>query len=108
MAQFDEFLYDLANGVRGSNAREASLSRATLEADLERIVRHALRDGTGSPGLVRWVRDALPAMTGANIAGATPERAAPVLARVLCRTLINYHRGARPPVAAAGRETVAL
>jgi len=77
-----------------------------LEADLETMVRCALRNGTGSPGLVRWVNRTLPSVTGTRLGDRESGRAAPVLARLLCRGLVSQFRRPRPD-AAAGRETVA-
>jgi hypothetical protein len=70
------------------------------------MVRCALRTGTGSPGLMRWVRGTMPRVVGSNVGDPGAERAAPVLARLLCRALVNEVR--RPPmkVATGGRDTV--
>jgi hypothetical protein len=106
MARIEDSLRALAQGVRWTDAKEMAQRRASLEADLETMVRCALRTGTGTPALVRWVQTTLPALTGEPLGGKTEERAAPALARLLCRTLINRYRPPHTEVARAGRETV--
>jgi hypothetical protein len=106
MAALEDALCALAQGIRTGNAKELAHRRAALEADLEPMVRCALRTGTGLPGLVSWVRGALPSVTGGNVGGPAAERAAPVLARLLCRALINQHRDPRHEMASAVRPTL--
>lgn len=93
MYAIGDTLRAVAQGTDGPGAEELARRRAALEADLETMVRCVLRSGTGSPGLVRWVRGALPDGAGRGDAGA--QRAAPVLARLLCRTLVNQFRQGR-------------
>ena len=105
MTTFEDRLSDLARGVQGANIKELAQRRAALEADLETMVRVALRDGTGAPGLLNWVRGALPKLTGTSF-GPAAERAAPALARLLCRALVNQYREPQSAVAQGERPTV--
>ncbi len=106
MAPIEESLYALATGMRGADLNDLAHRRAALEADLETLVRCALRNGTGSPGLVRWVRGALPKVAGTSLGGQGQERAAPILARLLCRTLVNQYRRPQSEGTPASWETV--
>ena len=69
MMRIEESLADLARGIRGGDVKDLARRRAALEGDLEPMVRCALRDGTGSAVLVRWVRDTLTSVTGGRIGG---------------------------------------
>jgi len=89
MALLDEALNALSGNAPTVDSNHLALRRKELEADLEPLVRCALRNGTGVPVLVRWVQRALPGVVGPECRGAAAERAAPLLARLLCRTLVN-------------------
>jgi hypothetical protein len=106
MFPIGDTLSALAQGDSGVDARELANRRAALEADLATMVRRVLRTGTGLPALVRWVRGAAPAVTGAAPSPAEAERAAPVLARLLCRGLINQTRRAPTGSPAPRHETI--
>jgi hypothetical protein len=95
MSAIEKTLGALAGPPRDTDARELAHRRAALEADLETMVRCALRNGTGLPRLVRWVRGALPGVSAASPGEPAAQRAAPVLARLLCRTLIGHFRPPR-------------
>ena len=107
MVPIGETLTALAQGIPCADAQALAQRRAALEADLETLVRCALRNGTGSPGLVRWVNRTLPNVTGTRPGDRERERAAPVLARLLCRGMVNHYRAPRPGAAPAGLDTVA-
>jgi hypothetical protein len=106
MTPIRDTLNALARGIREGDAPELARRRAALEANLETMVRCALRNGSGAPGLVRWVRGTMPHVMGASIGEPGAERAAPVLARLLCRALVNEVRHLPTGVAMAGRDTV--
>ena len=68
--------------------------REVLEASLVPIIRVAIRNGTGLPSVVSWVRRHLPRPD------ADPSREAPWMARQLCDRILGQ------PRACAGAETV--
>jgi hypothetical protein len=95
MTPIEKTLGALAHWPHDADEKELENRRAALEADLETMVRCALRNGTGLPRLVRWVRGALPEVSAASPGEPAAQRAAPVLARLLCRTLIGQFRPPR-------------
>jgi hypothetical protein len=101
MKSIEDSLNALSDASGRTDPQELARRRAALESDLETMVRCALRNGTGLPGLVRWVRGALPGVSKARTGDPAAQQAAPVLARMLCRTLINNHRAPRHDHAAA-------
>lgn len=76
--------------------RRADSGARSLEARLVPLVRCALRNGTGLPGLVGWVNRSWAALHGGNSSRppADRDRAAPELARMLGALLA---RGGPPP-----------
>jgi hypothetical protein len=78
----------LADRARGGDHAAGRFLREELEVDLVRLVRCALRRGTGLPAVVRWARGQFADL--ADAPGRLDERqAAPVLARLLCHGVVN-------------------
>ena len=106
MIMFEESLHDLLRGVRTANVQESARRQADLVAVLETMVRCALRNGTGLPGLVRWVDRTLPTLQVAGGGQPAEDRAVPILARLLNRTLVKQSHRQPVEVAQAGYATV--
>jgi hypothetical protein len=104
MSLSERSLQSLADRMQCGRATSPHF-RETLEASLVPLVRCALRNGTGLPHLVRWVRETLPRVAGGPDRGqpADPERMARPIARLLCAELLK-RRPDRP--APAAHETV--
>ncbi len=56
MTSMEDDLFALARGIWAADAKEMVRRRAQAEANLETVVRCALRTGTGRPDLMRWLR----------------------------------------------------
>ena len=104
MHPLTDTLRRLGPEVSGAGPQDLARRRAALESDLETMVRGVLRTGTGSPGLLRWVRSAVPELGRTSPGAMNVERAAPVLARLLGRALVNQFRQAP----AMARETIVV
>jgi hypothetical protein len=104
MGTEEQAMQALADCV-GCPAGSAAERRQALEATLLPMVRCVLRTGRGHPRLVRWVQKALraaPPHPGGP--AAERDRAAPLLARLLCTVLLQQPRNW--PEAGAARETL--
>jgi hypothetical protein len=91
--QLSEDLRRLAARMRCGDPNNPGAVRATLEASLVPMIRCAIRNGTGLPALVRWVRGNLADQAG-GLSDAV--RAAPVMARQLCSALLGPDAGRHP------------
>jgi hypothetical protein len=107
MLTSEQAVHSLADRVHCPEG-SAAQRRATLEATLLPMVRCVLRTGRGNPRLVRWVRQALPAVAGPQRPGqpVDPDQAAGPVARLLCSAMLEQMRF-RPDGTGAALETVA-
>jgi hypothetical protein len=91
MRRADETLWGWAESMATAVAWPGR--REQLAANLEPMIRRALRSGAGLPGLVSWVRRQLPDAAGeGSESQPDPERTAPDLAWRLSATILEKSR----------------